>query len=427
MSGPKISVTTISGSVYASMTEGQKIQMSLDSISVCIEKLEYKIKQVQNYIVHLEELPYDSEEVSRLIEQMKLFVEKSKEMLEEAKTVNRKMGSVKANEITQRQIRYYETLDYTAGKFAKTIRRLKRFALIDAEHKHDESIVMDLSTSFYFDFEKVKDSFKEEKEKINNYIEQVNDLELSKELIAKFEVIKQKSSEITSGEYLHNFLQMVVSPFVTECKKYNEFYENNYMEFEEIKLNYEILCNQTSREYTEMDFSEEAIDFYKKCIEEMENEQAQNYAQTYITNSINEVMIEMGYDLVGAREVINTNQKFKNELYEYAEGTVVSVTYGNNGQICMELGGIAQEDRLPTTDEAQHLVVSMTNFCDDYKKIESKLKNKGISFKHLSMLPADEQFAQIINVNDYQMLKEVENLEAVSQAEQVAKQRYVEE
>lgn len=427
MSGPKISITTISGGDYARMTEGQKIQMSLESISVCIERLEYKITQVQNYIAYLEELPYESKEASKLIDQMKLFVEKLKQMLAEARTVTRKTGSVEANEIAQRQLKFTQTLDYTAGKYAREIKRIKRFALIDAEHKFDESIVMGLNSSFYFDFEKIKDSFKEEKERINNHIEQVNDFHLSDKLLAKFEVIKQKSSEITSGEYLHNFFQMVVSPFVTECKKYNEFYENNYIKFEEVKLNYEILCNQTSGEYIELDFSEEAMDFYKKSIEKMENERAHTYAQTYITNSINAVMIEMGYDLVGAREIVNTNQKFKNELYEYAEGTVVSVTYGDNGQICMELGGIAQEDRFPTPDEAQRLVVSMTNFCDDYKKIENKLKYKGISFNHLSMLPAEEQFAQIINVNDYEMVKEVENFESVRQTEDVIKQRYVEE
>ena len=97
MSGPKISITTISAADYARMTEEQKIQMSLDSISICIERLEYKIKQVQKYIDYLEELPFESEEASNLIKEMRSFIEELKETLAEARTVTRKMKSHKGS------------------------------------------------------------------------------------------------------------------------------------------------------------------------------------------------------------------------------------------------------------------------------------------------------------------------------------------
>ena len=49
----------------------------------------------------------------------------------------------------------------------------------------------------------------------------------------------------------------------------------------------------------------------------------------------------------------------------------------------------------------------MGEFCRDYDAIEQRLKAKGIETRRLSVLPPDVQFAQIINMSDYEMTRDV--------------------
>lgn len=54
--------------------------------------------------------------------------------------------------------------------------------------------------------------------------------------------------------------------------------------------------------------------------------------QQYITESLDQVMRDMGYNVVGSREVVKkSGRKFRNGLYHFSEGSVVNVTYAANG------------------------------------------------------------------------------------------------
>ena len=78
----------------------------------------------------------------------------------------------------------------------------------------------------------------------------------------------------------------------------------------------------------------------------------------------------------------------------------------------MELGGIGDEDRMPTDAESTSLEEDMRSFCDDFYEIEKKLKARGIEPKHISHLPPEAQFAQIINVTDFDMTEDIGHYEA---------------
>ena len=43
----------------------------------------------------------------------------------------------------------------------------------------------------------------------------------------------------------------------------------------------------------------------------------------------------------------------------------------------------------------------MVSFCSDYDKITEALKKHGLDMKQVSRLPADPQYATIINLDDY--------------------------
>lgn len=126
--------------------------------------------------------------------------------------------------------------------------------------------------------------------------------------------------------------------------------------------------------------------------------------QEYISDHVNQVMREMGYDLIGRRDVKKrSGRRFHNDLYTIGDGKAVSVTQSSDGQITMEIGGIDMQDRLPDAGEAAQLREDMETFCHDFAKIEKRLAEHGITLgTRIDMLPPDEAYAAIINFCDYE-------------------------
>lgn len=154
------------------------------------------------------------------------------------------------------------------------------------------------------------------------------------------------------------------------------------------------------------------IDELHKEISAIEQILIKQSEQEYIARSVDEVMQEMGYDLLGSRSVTKkSGKRFHNELFQFDEGTAVNVTFSSDGQIAMELGGISREDRLPTAEECSYLEQEMVLFCDRFAEIEKRLAEKGIAIlNRIAMSPPAEEYAAIININDYNMEKDVNDL-----------------
>ncbi|MDR1069325.1 MAG: hypothetical protein LBL37_00855 [Gracilibacteraceae bacterium] len=125
--------------------------------------------------------------------------------------------------------------------------------------------------------------------------------------------------------------------------------------------------------------------------------------QAYISDCVNEVMAEMGYDVIGSRTVVKrSGKRFRNELFSYGDGTAINVTYDPAGQIAIELGGIDRTDRIPTAEEAEALHEDMESFCSDFGDFEERLQAKGVLLKsRVSLAPPAAEYAAIINLTDY--------------------------
>lgn len=139
-------------------------------------------------------------------------------------------------------------------------------------------------------------------------------------------------------------------------------------------------------------------------IEEIRSASVKADEQEYTSKAIDEVMIEMGYKLIGDRTVTKrSGRQFHSELYTFSEGTAVNITRSSNGQITMELAGLDYSDRQPTDDESDMLCAEMESFCGVFSEFEKKFAKKGVLSKHISILPPTVEYAQIINVNDYEI------------------------
>ena len=257
--------------------------------------------------------------------------------------------------------------------------------------------------------------------KIQAALDEISHLHICDDLKEKWKQIQSKAKEINNVDFLKNFYAMTVFPFVKECKEYSELYQQYGDTYEQLLQEYMLLVEETGSVTESIPFSEAAIERLQSEIERLGQIVSSAEEQAYISQCIDEVMLEMGYDLIGSREVTKKSGKhFRNELYLFDEGTAVNVTKSDDGQITMELGGLDNTDRIPTALESQQLCDNMSEFCEDYAEIEKRLAAKGIKTKRISILPPEEQYAQIINVEDYHMKEDVEHFEATQKRQQRA-------
>lgn len=209
---------------------------------------------------------------------------------------------------------------------------------------------------------------------------------------------EQRLNDITDSDFAENYIAVSAAKAISDAEKYLD----GIGEFDRLTARYEALC-ECCGEVPE-EFTAGNIGALGEKITELESQLVEQSEQAYIAQAIDEVMEDMGYRLLGTRSVQKkTGAKFRSELYSYNDGAAVNVTYSSDGKITMELGGLDTADRLPTSSEAERLRGDMESFCDEYDEFEIRLAQKGVIPEHLSLLPPDTEYAQIINTNDYEL------------------------
>ena len=231
-----------------------------------------------------------------------------------------------------------------------------------------------------------------------------------------------RMDEIQDEVFFKNFSALTVSPLIKKCKRFLSEYEECHEEYEKLYSEYAALCELYCYTAQEHPCTATSIEFLKAEILRMKETAIEEDEQAYISDCLDRVMEEMGYAVLGCREVIKKNGKhFQNKLYNYSEGTAVSITYSPDGKVAMELGGIDDADRIPDACEAALLCDSMESFCDDFKEIEKRLHARGIILAdRISLLPPSAEYAQIINTSDYEMNSEAEKFKTQKQQKTAA-------
>ncbi len=273
--------------------------------------------------------------------------------------------------------------------------------------KLETSIAEDISGVFSFDEvdEETPDtSFDDKKKAIRNELMELLKLELPKELQAEITRALSTVDGITEMSRLTTFDSISVKKIFRDLEEYQIRCEKEQADFEEAVLRYQMLCDMAGRE-TERERKFKDADEVEEAIHEMEVVVVKQKEQTYIADCVDEVMEDMGYDLIGRREVRKRSGKqFKNELYQFGEGTAVNITYSPDGQISMELGGISREDRIPTEEESTVLTKDMETFCGEFSEFEKRMKAKGVIVgNRVTLMPPTAEYAAIINVTDYEI------------------------
>lgn len=255
-----------------------------------------------------------------------------------------------------------------------------------------------------------------QKVKIKDVLRETKNSNISSDLQKEGIAILERVQEITDDSFIDNYYAMTVLPYIKRCKAYEEHIKEYGDEFDELVSKHRYYSEYLGMPVLSFTFSMDSLNFLRHEVAELESQSAKIEEQQYISESLDQVMRDMGYNVVGSREVVKkSGRKFRNELYHFYEGSVVNVTYAANGQISMELGGVDTCDREPSEEESSVLCDEMVEFCDEFPKIERRLKEKGVVLMNrISMLPPAEEYAQIINVSDFNMTDKVDVLETAS-------------
>ena len=255
-----------------------------------------------------------------------------------------------------------------------------------------------------------------QKVKIKDVLHEIQSLNISSDLQKEGITILKRAQGITDDSFIDNYYAMTVLPYIKRCKAYEKQIKEYGEEFDELVSKHRYYSEYLGMPVIAFTFSMDTLNFLRHEVAELESQSAKIEEQQYISESLDQVMRDMGYNVVGSREVVKkSGRKFRNELYHFSEGSVVNVTYAANGQISMELGGVDTCDREPSEEESSVLCDEMVEFCDEFPKIERRLKEKGVVLMNrISMLPPAEEYAQIINVSDFNMTDKVDVLETAS-------------
>lgn len=418
MSGPKTSHYTLTPEQRRILEEQRRINIEREILVKQKGDIRSVIAEADRIIEQLEplyaEIGADTNTLIQTKNQRALAVN----ILSQASSVSDKDGSARLQEINQ-------SIRTAIRKLTSATKKITaEYASADKAFKSKLADCID--GGFDFSFDAIGDTFgignSPFAKKIQSELDNLSGLSINNEHKVRIDAIQAEFKEIDDPDFLKNFYAMTVAPFVKECHAYHTAYTACGEEYERKLYIYEANAQKIGIATECIPFSADAIAILDAKIKETEEMICHQYEQSYISQCVDEAMREMGYSLAGNREVIRRNGKrFRNELYLFDEGTAVNVTYSSDGQITMELGGIGMDDRLPTEAESASLTTDMRTFCDDYCEIERRLLKKGIVTKRISILPPDAQYAQIINVSDYNLSTDVSEYEAKGTKKHTAK------
>lgn len=211
--------------------------------------------------------------------------------------------------------------------------------------------------------------------------------------------------EWVSAENADSYIEIEVQPLIKRGQKYVTLWEKNGEEYKTLLIQYESLVTMNHREdrIQAVPFDDSAVIQLEKLIAAEEQIALESAEREYISETLAEVMQEMGYAVWGNREVKKRNGKrLSKSLFHYGDGMAIDITCADDGQITMELGAVDTSDRLPSQKETSLLVSEMESFCEDFSVIETKLAAHGVVVGHrISLAPPSKEYAQVINIGDY--------------------------
>ena len=245
---------------------------------------------------------------------------------------------------------------------------------------------------------------------LRDLLSQTDTMELSEVLKDEVEHVKRSLEAISSTSEIASCSSMV-SSVVSRCAEHEQKIE----EYLTLKDEYEAAATAAGEQVVEIPFDENAERLLRERLAALEEKALKESKREYIHQAMDEEMRNMGYRVVGSRDITTPyGVSFKEELYQIEDdGVVASVIYQSDGMIAVEIGGL-------TEDAASHELLGekMTDaleehqqsFCSKADQFEKNMAARGVVC-NISRMPPDRTHAPLFCVKDYEMKVEVGLLE----------------
>ncbi len=402
MSGPKVSVYTLTPEQRAAiLAEQQRRRLELEKRQELLSELKNVAFTLDRKLGQLSQY--------RLIADLSNEHRRDSSLIDRIQDIDTRISQIKATALVSRQETDNARLEHALNSCILSLKRvsddiseLQRLAG-KAEDMVTDSLSSQIS-SFFSSRAKANSS-----EKIDQFHETIDSLDSIYSCAYLPASLKKRLDSVmarlrTGDQVGDAFIQLEVFPILREYSAFKSLWDKYGEEYQALYRRYESLLVELNNHLPEMiPFSSEAIAKLKQLIADAEKKAQHAAEQAYISQALDDVMVEMGYPLWGQRDVTKRSGKhFRNELYRYSPTSAVNITYADDGQITMEIGKIDTVDRLPSSEETSALVDSMRSFCTDFMNIESRLASRGVVVRdRIALLPPSDSHAQIINLSDF--------------------------
>ena len=214
--------------------------------------------------------------------------------------------------------------------------------------------------------------------------------ELRREQKAKLEEERRKRREKAERENRH------FSDAYSEIESSEREFLAAQEEFDSAYGDYCSACSLSGTVPEEIAFDADKIGQLKALLSEMtrkEEEKAlENAKNSYIAESINQCMIDSGFE-----PLCTMGGKSTMTVYDFGDNTGISVVSSEN-RVTFEVAGLADVQRVPDADEKRKITARMESFCKVFDSLETKLKTKGIGTENIYRMPTHEKYARTIAV-----------------------------
>ena len=231
---------------------------------------------------------------------------------------------------------------------------------------------------------------------------------LKKSRFASAKIINRlnNAAQLVSSETNPQRLNDINSRVIRELSHSFDKMQLIYDEYKDVFCRHNVLLSQLGKATLEEDCFDTVAEMTARINtikEENESLHQQLLAiaeRQEICKSIDEAMSSLGYDLIGTKEA---SVKGSVKLYQFSKGAGIQMIQKEDGTVRLKVVGLSKSNRSPKESEKSYLLHMQEEFCSAYEQIKEAFMRQGISQVQGSerKLPPDNQFSQIINVNEY--------------------------
>lgn len=246
--------------------------------------------------------------------------------------------------------------------------------------------------------------------------------------IIQFEEVCKRQQEYHSYQILRDVYYGEFQKLKKARDKWHSAYDKWKTLFDEAYIQYRASCEMLGitpeHHFLNVETAEEEIAKLNAECKRMQAEYIQKQESLAITTALNEVMEEMGYQVLGTKTIQKkSGGQVQNTVFSFGEGSGIHVM-DNGERITMEIVGIDDGDKPITEEEKDYLAEEQVYFCDSFREIEEALEKKGVVLKNrIKMQAPSRDFSAIMNMEGYNMTEESKTVKKLAKVDKKSKRK----